>query len=342
VDPLVPDRMARRRHMKIFVLGGTGFIGYHAVLELLRRGHEVTVLALDLPDEGLLPDEVELQLADFDACTDDQVRELLDGHDGVVFAIGLDDRHVPPAPAYDAFHAANVVPAQRLFGLASEVGVRRGALCGSMFTYFDRIWPERELATHHPYVRARAAQAHAAIDAGSGMEVAVLELPYIFGSMPGRIPLWAPLIDYLRSPWPLFYTTGGTTMVSVARVAEAVAGAMEHNGASGCYPVGDVDMSWEQLLGTLGELVGKSKRVIAVPKPVLKPALWLYMVKTRLGGREHGLHPVRFMDVQTIETFFRDEDLAAAREALRFGSGGLEQAFRDTVHAALPSSAGPD
>ena len=31
------------------VLGGTGFLGYHAVIELLGRGHRVTVLALDLP-----------------------------------------------------------------------------------------------------------------------------------------------------------------------------------------------------------------------------------------------------------------------------------------------------
>ena len=26
--------------MKVFIIGGTGFIGYHATLEFLQRGHE--------------------------------------------------------------------------------------------------------------------------------------------------------------------------------------------------------------------------------------------------------------------------------------------------------------
>ena len=37
-----------------------------------------------------------------------------------------------------------------------------------------------------------------------------------------------------------------------------------------------------------------------------------------------------------INTFFRNEDLQASRQALRFGSGGIEQAFRETVEACLP------
>ena len=38
----------------------------------------------------------------------------------------------------------------------------------------------------------------------------------------------------------------------------------------------------------------------------------------------------------SIHTFFRDEDLQASRQALHFGSGGIEQAFRETVDACLP------
>jgi nucleoside-diphosphate-sugar epimerase len=261
------------------------------------------------------------------------VKRLLDGHHGIVFAIGRDERQVSKAPAYDAFYAANVRATERIFRLASEVGVEKGAVCGSMFTYFDRIWPEMGLAACHPYIRSRTEQAEVAIKAGKGMAVTVLELPYIFGSMPGRTPLWAPLIDYVRSSWPLFYTSGGTTMVSVRLVAEAIAGAMEHNESSGCHPVGDVDMTWKEMLGIFCELVGKHKSVITVPRAVLKSAMWLYQVKTRLAGREHGLHPVKYMDLQTIDAYFREEDLQASRRALRFGSGGIEQAFEDTVSA---------
>ena len=64
--------------------------------------------------------------------------------------------------------------------------------------------------------------------------------------------------------------------------------------------------------------------------------MWLYMVIKGLGGLEHGLQPVKLMDLQTINTFFRDKDLEASRQALRFGSGGIEQALRETVEACLP------
>ncbi len=32
--------------MKVFIVGGTGFIGYYAVLEALRRKYEVTTISL--------------------------------------------------------------------------------------------------------------------------------------------------------------------------------------------------------------------------------------------------------------------------------------------------------
>ncbi len=38
--------------MNVFMVGGTGFLGYHAVRELQKRGHRVTLLALPpLPAE---------------------------------------------------------------------------------------------------------------------------------------------------------------------------------------------------------------------------------------------------------------------------------------------------
>jgi hypothetical protein len=95
-------------------------------------------------------------------------------------------------------------------------------------------------------------------------------------------------------------------------------------------------MTWQEMLASFGGMVGRTKRVITVPRAVMKPAMWLYMVMKRLAGLEHGLHPVRLMDLQTIHTFFRDEDLQASRRALHFGSGGIEQALRETVEACLP------
>lgn len=50
---------------KVFVLGGTGFLGYHTIKELLSKGYEVKTMALPpLPTEDLLPKEVSCTLGD--------------------------------------------------------------------------------------------------------------------------------------------------------------------------------------------------------------------------------------------------------------------------------------
>ena len=67
--------------MHIFIVGGTGFIGYHTVFECLRRGHAVTVLALPpLPADDLLPPHVAIQFGNLNALPDADVRALLRGH----------------------------------------------------------------------------------------------------------------------------------------------------------------------------------------------------------------------------------------------------------------------
>lgn len=142
--------------MNVLVIGGTGFIGYPAVHELLRRGHSVTAIALRQPvAQQPLPPQVKLILADMDKFSDDELRQLLTGYDGLVFAAGVDDRVTPRAPAYPFFYHANVQSAVRVFTLARQAGVRRGVLMSSYFVHFARLWPELQLGARHPYIRSR-------------------------------------------------------------------------------------------------------------------------------------------------------------------------------------------
>lgn len=313
------------------IIGGTGFVGYHTTNELLKRGHRVTVLARNLPADDLLPPGVRQVQGDLPDMDDATLTELLRGHDGLVYAAGADDRTLPPRPAYPFFHLHNVETVGRVFALAREVGVRRGVVCSSYFAYFERTQPEWELATHHPYIRSRAAQAKAAFAAGGdSLAVSVLELPYIFGSMPGRRPLWSPLIAYLRSPWPLFYTRGGTSMVPVARVADAIAGALERGEHRRCYPIGAENRTWPELLEPLSRMAGRPKRVWAVPTLLVVMALALVGLYHRLTGRESGLHPTAFIKLQTRLTYF---DPRPSQEALGFTGHGLDEALQDTVDA---------
>lgn len=321
--------------MNVLVIGGTGFLGYYAVQEFLRRGHTVSVLALPpLPAEGLLPAGVQVQLANLDHLSDAAVRVLLQGQDGVVFAAGADDRVVPPAPAYPFFYHANVEACSRLFRLARQAGVRRGALLSSYFAYFDRLWPELRLAEHHPYIRSRQEQEEQSLHAAlPDLQLVVLELPYIFGAMPGRIPLWSPVVNYVRASPVLLYPQGGTNMIAVQHVGEAIAGAIEQGQGGERYVVGDENLTWSEFLGRLSRFAtGKSKPVITIPTFLFRLQMQSVAKKHQAEGKEGGLDPVEFTRLQTAKTFF---DPMPSRQALGYGQGGLDEALRATV-AACP------
>jgi len=323
-----------REKQKVIVVGGTGFLGYYAVKEFIRRGHSVTIVALPpLPEEGLFPKEVNIILANIDKLDDSGIIDILKGHDAIVFAAGADDRVIPRAPAYEFFYQANVRSCKRVLSLARQSGIKRGVVLSSYFLYFDRIWPEERLSEYHPYIRSRKEQAQQSMDVSMpDLQLMILELPYIFGSMPGRTPLWKPLIDYVNSRYPLFYMRGGTNMIAVEHVGEAIVGATEKGKGGHSYTVGDENLTWVEFLERILRILGKKKRIVILPTCLVRLMLRVVELQHRLRGRESGLDPVRFAAIQTRNTFFNP---APAAEELGYGRGNLEEAFKNTVKACL-------
>ena len=323
--------------MQVLVIGGTGFLGYHATHELLGRGHEVTVMALPpAPPEGILPDSVAIKLCDIGKIDDRELQGVLSGFDAVVFAAGADDRAVPESPAFQFFYEANVKSSVRVTAAARRAGVKRFVLLGSYFTHFDREWPEMQLAENHPYINSRRQQLElCTIVAGTEMAMVVLELPYIFGSMPGVVPLWEPLVNYVRSEVPLYFTNGGSNMVSVQHVAEAIAGACERMDESRIFQIGDRNVDWIEFLQNLCKITGRDDDTIHILKDDgVNRMGWVMDAVHSVMGKEAGLHTSHFSNVQTSYAYF---DPTESRRALGYGKGGLEQAWRDTV-AACPEA----
>ncbi|MER2181417.1 MAG: NAD(P)-dependent oxidoreductase, partial [Desemzia incerta] len=172
---------------KVFILGGTGFLGYYTVRELLSKGYEVKTMALPpMPTEDLLPAEVECSLGNINELSDEEIRNLLSDCEGFIYAAGVDERIVPQKPAMKFFYEANVLPTQRLARLAKEAGVKKFVVFGSYFAEFAERLPEYNLRSQ-AYPNNRLLQEQVACAEGEGsMTVTSLRLPYIFGTMPGR------------------------------------------------------------------------------------------------------------------------------------------------------------
>ncbi|HTX93006.1 MAG TPA: NAD-dependent epimerase/dehydratase family protein [Anaerolineales bacterium] len=319
----------------VFVVGGTGFLGYHAILEFLRDGWSVTAIGLPpAPPPDLYPRSVKVILKNLDKATDEELLALLHGHDALVFAAGLDDRYTPKKPSYPKFHHANVEVPVRLLNLAKQAGVKRAAVLGSYFVHFDRLWPEMKLSERHPYIRSRLEQ-EKAVTSIPGLAVNVLELPYIFGSLPvrGWKPLWAPLVKYLRAAKTIFYMRGGTACITAETVGKAILGAVKFGEAGKTYPIGDENLSWTELLTRLAAADNRQVRVVALPAWLVRLGLDGMWLLHQIQGREGGLDPRFFAPLQTAKTFL---DPQPSRQALHYETGGLNEAFRKTVEACNP------
>ena len=323
--------------MKIMIVGGTGFLGYHALLEALKRGHSVNALATDDVELGdWYPGEVNVQYGDVFELTEENLRERFNGYDAMVYAVGPDDRITPLAPAYEFFYARLVDAVEKVAIAARKAGVKKFVVLNSYFAYFDRIWPEKELSKHHPYIRCRVEQAERVISAGEDkMAVMILELPYIFGSMPNRIPLWKDvLLDRFAKGKIIFFPKGGTNMIAVEHVGEAIIGALEHGEHGARYTVGDENHSFNEMLEMMMSAIGEHKKIINIPRFVAVAAGSMIDRGLKKKGLEGGLDAKFLMrDILTYNLFFDPSD---AVEKLGYKRGGLKEAIVKTMKACYP------
>lgn len=301
--------------MKVFMIGGTGLLGSEAARELISRGHEVTALALPpLPTGTQLLSGMRIEYGNYLEMSDDELRDHLRGCEGFVFAAGVDERVEGPAPIYDLYKRYNIDPINRLLALARECGVRHAAICGSYFAYFAKARPEMRLTAWHPYIRSRIDQEEAALSfASDGFDVAMLELPYIFGTQPGRKPVWVFLVENVMGMGrATLWTRGGTAMVTVRQVGQAIAGAIERNRGGRCYPIGWWNMTWRQMLTIVHRYLGcPDKPIRTIPKWMYAIGGWNIRRDQRRRGIDGGLDMVKYADLQVSELFI-DKSLGCA------------------------------
>ena len=312
---------------KVFIFGGTGFLGFYSTLEFLKQGWHVDTLSLpDIPLGDWFPKEVGVKYGNLFDSTVEEMKDILsDGYDAIVYAVGPDDRVIPKAPAYDFFHERLVVKPRNVFEGAKAAGVKKIVLLSSYFCYFDRIMPDIHLSEHHCYIRVRNEQAAMLKEVcGDEMDAVILELPYIFGSMPERMPLWKEVfIDRFKKLPAMFFPNGGTVMIHVKGIAESVVAATI-NAPTGHYPIGKVNVKFQDWLKVMNDCCGETKKVMTVPCWMGKLGGWMVDHKAHKEGKEGGLDHVKLMpDIQYRDFFYRPEDVQKVCDALKYEELGL-------------------
>ncbi|MCX5768440.1 MAG: NAD-dependent epimerase/dehydratase family protein [Gemmatimonadetes bacterium] len=182
--------------MKLFVTGGSGFVGSHFVAAAMLRGHEVTALrrATSAP-RIVLTHEPRWVTGDLATVPGDAMA----GHDVLVHLAA----HSPNTP-YDSLERCiqgNVTDSLRCLRAANEHGVRRFLVAGSCFEYgysandFDCIPSNAPLrpAGSYPTSKAMASLAVREFIRETGSVGMIARLFQVYGEGEAESRLWPAL-----------------------------------------------------------------------------------------------------------------------------------------------------
>lgn len=103
--------------MKVYVTGGTGFVGSHLAHKLAWAGHEVTLGGLSTEGVIDLPEDTEVE--EIDVTNPDSLD--FSGHDAVLHLVGLSPLFEPKVP----YHKIHVEGTENVMKACEEAGIKR-------------------------------------------------------------------------------------------------------------------------------------------------------------------------------------------------------------------------
>lgn len=249
--------------MKVFVTGGTGFVGREVLRQLVAAGHSVRALVREgSAGKGLLAGQVELHVGDVtDAAS---LVGALTGCQALIHLVGIIRQFPRRGVTFDRLHVTgteNVLAAAQAQGVSRYLHMSANGTCEHAVSAYHRSKWQAEVA-----VRA------------SSLHWTILRPSMIFGPGSEFVNVLAKLID--RLPLVPVFGDGQYRLqpVAVEQVAASFVGAlaMPETIGSVYHLGGGASYSYDQILDLTAQALGQ-RRVAKIHQPLLliKPMIRL-------------------------------------------------------------------
>ncbi len=249
----------------VCVTGGTGFLGYHLVKQLLALGARVRVLALPPPADHPLLSLPEVEMLAGDICDPQCVRSAVAGCATIFHTAGIIAFW---GPALQRIHAVHV---------EGTTNVLRAAEAGSRIVHTSSVMavgpsqrggeqtedsPFQRDALCLPYVRAKLAAEEIALRAAESQDVVVTNPTYLLGPEDYEpSPMGHYCVRFWKGRAPVVLP-GGQNLVDVRDVATGHLLAAEHGRVGRRYILGGENHDYRSLAGMLAEAAGFRPRAL--------------------------------------------------------------------------------
>ncbi len=328
--------------MKVFVTGGTGFIGGEVVRQLRRRGDEIACL-VRTPAKAAELTELGCGLIAGDLADTEAIRKGIEGADAAIHAAAVYEVGIP-ASEREAMREANVGGTRNVLGAALEAKVPKVVYVSTVGVgqTHGKTVDESFEAPDGPFTSCYEEtkwQAHQVAKQliGDGLPCTIVQPGGVYG--PGDESSIGQMLDqFLAGKMPLIpFPDLGICLAHVEDTAAGIVLALDKGKPGESYFLSGPATTIREAIETVAEVSGKKAPKRAVPTSLLKLMAPIGPLVGKMMGQPPNLREL--ISAADGVTFWATNE--KARRQLGYSPRGLEEGLRATLEAEgkLPAAA---
>lgn len=321
--------------MKIFVTGGTGFIGGHVVRMLRERGDDVVALVRN-PQKGAALTELGCTLVAGTVDDAAAVRQGMDGCDAVIHGAAVYEVGIPKSER-ESMRVANVVGTETVLGAALEAKIGKVVYVSTIAAFGNTrgeivdesyVHPKDSFTSYYEQTKVEAHEVAKRLIA-QGLPCTIVQPGGVYGPN-DHSAIGKQMTDFVRGRLPaLAFPEVGMNMVHVEDVAAGVLLALDRGKPGESYVLGGEITTMRGLMESLGDVVEKKPPRFNFPTPMLKALAPVGPVVGKVMGQPPNLREL--ISSADGVTFWATD--AKARAELDYAPRELKTGLRETFPA---------
>jgi nucleoside-diphosphate-sugar epimerase len=322
--------------VKVFVTGGTGFIGGEVVRRLRARGDDVVCLVRS-PEKATKLKELGCELISGDLGDEAALRKGMEGCDSVIHAAAMYEVGIP-AKQHPAMYEANVQGTEKALRAALDAKASKVvyvSTCGIFGNTHGKTvdetyeHPGKEFSSYYEETKLEAHKIAKKMIAEDGLPGVIVQPGGVYG--PGDSSQLYDLMDqFLSGKLPLLpFPELGLCLSHVEDIAGGIILGLDKGKAGETYVISGPQATMRSAVDTLAKVSGRKAPKRALPTSLMKALTPIGPLVGKMMGQPPNLREL--ISSADGVTFWASYE-KAGRE-LGYDPRGIEEGFRQTLAA---------
>jgi nucleoside-diphosphate-sugar epimerase len=329
--------------VRVFVTGGTGFIGGEVVRQLRGRDDDVICLVRN-PAKGRAVEALGCELVAGDLRDIEAIRNGMDGCDAVVHAAAVYEVGIPVSQR-QAMRDANVGGTERVLGAARDAKIPKVVYVSTVGVFGDTAGKVVDESYEHPAKGFTSCYEETKWEAhqvakrliAEGLPCTIVQPGGVYG--PGDTSSIGELLNqFLAGKMPLIpFPDLGICLSHVEDIATGILLALDKGRPGEAYVISGPVTTVREAIETVAAVTGRKAPKHALPVPLMKAMIPIGPLVGKLMGQPPNLREL--ISSADGVTFWASYE--KAKRELGYAPRGLQEGLRATLEAEdrLPAAA---